>query len=763
MATREEAKAAIEQRLGLYKVKTPVRTVFLGDGRGLAASNMYVPGQPQYVYARESIGDPSYFAILNKTVTPRFNQPVIAGVMDHDPEIEQILDIDHDADTLIAGGGGGSQLSQGPHGNQHQFGGGDEVYIDSRLFLPGLVYPTVPPSTSLQVSAFSYYYKQWDRFSSKTTGGFDKYIPTGASIRYVMLALDPESRDLVMRPGELFSSSDAAFAELATGGEEGGWGFVPAPAGDEYPLGAIRLDASTTSLDWFAAGGSDNVIETRLHITTPYRKVLDRLSGVEGLLGIGQEQTLATTGVTQSKVDQFKANAAQLQDVSISTVSPTNNQALVYISSSGGWAPSTIAGLGGEANTGTNLGTGLAVFKTKQGVDFEYKTLIAGTNVTMASNASAVTINSTGGGAGEANTIVNLGTGFPIFREKSGVNLNIRSLSAGTNVDVASSTSLITISSVDTKASAQSLGTGLAVFKETAGNIHQFKSLSPGANMNSASNASVITLTGINTTNSATNLGTGVYGLFKQTAGGQHQLKTILAGANITLGSAASTVTISGAAGAGEANTGSNLGAGSEMFREKSGTSLLFRTISQGSNVVINENTSTIEIAPIERHHTETIAGRWLLDSTDFLMLETGNRNITFPSALSYPAWQGPRTYSAQINQIDVGISGGSAASAAINFERRAINSLNDVGTTLNDASQIVQSGSSLQINSFDRNLVLPEYWLVLSASGITQEHARFLTTTIYYDISTALNGALKLETNGTLLQETGNFVLLEN
>jgi hypothetical protein len=81
-----------------------------------------------------------------------------------------------------------------------------------------------------------------------------------------------------------------------------------------------------------------------------------------------------------------------LNSTPVSSKSPANNDVLIYVSSSGGW--------------------------------------VAGTLAT----------------AGEANTIVNLGTGFPIFREKSGTNLNIRSLSAGDNVNIASSTSIITIS-----------------------------------------------------------------------------------------------------------------------------------------------------------------------------------------------------------------------------------------------------------------------------------------------------------------------------
>ena len=55
---------------------------------------------------------------------------------------------------------------------------------------------------------------------------------------------------------------------------------------------------------------------------------------------------------------------------------------------------------GGEINDGVNVGTGDGVFKQKTGVDLEFKTLIGGTNVTITNNADDLTINASGGGGG---------------------------------------------------------------------------------------------------------------------------------------------------------------------------------------------------------------------------------------------------------------------------------------------------------------------------------------------------------------------------
>jgi hypothetical protein len=55
-------------------------------------------------------------------------------------------------------------------------------------------------------------------------------------------------------------------------------------------------------------------------------------------------------------------------------------------------------GGGGEINTASNVGTGDGVFKQKTGVDLEFKSLIAGTNLSIVNNANDLTINATGTG-----------------------------------------------------------------------------------------------------------------------------------------------------------------------------------------------------------------------------------------------------------------------------------------------------------------------------------------------------------------------------
>ena len=93
-----------------------------------------------------------------------------------------------------------------------------------------------------------------------------------------------------------------------------------------------------------------------------------------------------------------------------------------------------VGGTTGEINTGSNLGAGQGVFKDKLGADMRFKSIVAGTGIAVTSDADEVFIATVGAGSGDITGGTSTGSGNAIFRDKSGANLQFRSLTAGTNV-----------------------------------------------------------------------------------------------------------------------------------------------------------------------------------------------------------------------------------------------------------------------------------------------------------------------------------------
>lgn len=112
----------------------------------------------------------------------------------------------------------------------------------------------------------------------------------------------------------------------------------------------------------------------------------------------------------------------------------------------------TGGGGGGEANTASNLGTtadGSGIFAQKVGVDLEFKRIDAGFGIGITESASALSISASSGSGGEVNTASNTGTGEgTIFKEKLGVDLIFKSLKAGSNVTITNDINEIIISAV---------------------------------------------------------------------------------------------------------------------------------------------------------------------------------------------------------------------------------------------------------------------------------------------------------------------------
>lgn len=398
----------------------------------------------------------------------------------------------------------------------------------------------------------------------------------------------------------------------------------------------------------------------------------ERTGGTGGGAGSGEINTASNRGSAGDGYGLFAAKSGlDLQFYRIKagagiTLSQEANN--ILISSTGG-------GGGGEVNTASNVGSGSGIYASKVGVDLRFKSLVAGTNVTLSSTSTEITINATGGsGSGEANTASNLGTGTGIYASKSSVELQFKSLKALTTSGLAITSDATSIT-YSLAATGVNLGTGTGVFaqKNTSSGNFEFKTIVAGTNVTLSNTATEITInatggSGSGEVNTASNIGTGT-GIFSAKVGvdlqfktlkalttsglaitsdsnsityswsatganvgtgtgvfaqknattGNLEFKSIIAGTNVTLSNNATSITINATGGgSGEVNTASNLGTGSGVFASKVGVDLQFKSLKAGTNVTLSATSTEITI-------NASGGGGGVLMDTQILSFDGGN------------------------------------------------------------------------------------------------------------------------------------------
>lgn len=107
-----------------------------------------------------------------------------------------------------------------------------------------------------------------------------------------------------------------------------------------------------------------------------------------------QNRTIFRTDTIANVQDLGGTAIGNLQDVVLYLKDIVIRGTSVSVPTSGG-------GGGGEANTASNVGGGAGVFKQKTGVDLEFKSLIAGTNITLTPGTNDITIDASGGASAE--------------------------------------------------------------------------------------------------------------------------------------------------------------------------------------------------------------------------------------------------------------------------------------------------------------------------------------------------------------------------
>lgn len=191
--------------------------------------------------------------------------------------------------------------------------------------------------------------------------------------------------------------------------------------------------------------------------------------------------------------------------VAIDQTSLEQDQILQYNATTGKFENQQLSLTNSDFLVGADtVGEGAPVFKEEVSNRLKFKTLNAGNGVTITSGTNEIVIASDAA----TTTASNIGTGTGIFTTKSGQNIQLRSLKAGTgniNLTVAASGTGNEIEFVNTAEinTASNLGAGTGVFAQKSGYDLQFKSLIAGNNVTFTYDSTSITIASANAPNTA--------------------------------------------------------------------------------------------------------------------------------------------------------------------------------------------------------------------------------------------------------------------
>lgn len=181
----------------------------------------------------------------------------------------------------------------------------------------------------------------------------------------------------------------------------------------------------------------------------------------------------------------------------------------------------------GEANTASNVGSGIGLFKGKVSSDLQFKSLIAGSNISFdTTNSNQIVINSTGGSSSATGQNIGIGTGRFYVNNVSSV-LRFKSIKAGSNILISDGASEITISAITGDGSGTSINNTSGAGSKILNTSGQLKTLIAGDGLVFVDTEQSLTLS-TNVANGMANVGTGI-SIYKgfNSALDRYELKTI--------------------------------------------------------------------------------------------------------------------------------------------------------------------------------------------------------------------------------------------
>lgn len=308
-----------------------------------------------------------------------------------------------------------------------------------------------------------------------------------------------------------------------------------------------------------------------------------------GVLQTSVGSLQSSVGVLQSDVGALQTDVGTLQtDVSNLQLSVSFMQAEIDgIQSDIDYIYTVL----GESNTASNVGAGAGLFKQKVGTDLQFKSIVAGTNITITSNTDTITIDSIG--AGDISSASNIGAGVGLFAAKVLDDLQFKSIVAGTGITITPALDSITIE-------ATGGGGGVSVYDafdaliladatslKITGNLLALTTLVPGQ-VEIYGNEPVIPFA------TGSNIGSGA-SVYASASSNVLSFRTLTGQNGVSIIQSGNDILISGSGA--DATTASNLGTGEGLFAAKVIDDLQFKSIVAGTNIVITPGADSLTIS----------------------------------------------------------------------------------------------------------------------------------------------------------------------
>jgi len=320
------------------------------------------------------------------------------------------------------------------HATRHQFGGADQIGT------------TTPSANAIPYADVSGKLDSWVSTGSTTTLGKVKLSTSPVLVSNPIVVGENDLRFTTAFTGATFNNStDTLTLNRNNGTSLLVNGFTDYyVTGGTYSSGTLTLNRnglSDITINGFSTGsGSGTLTGSGITNKVAY------WSGTSGLtynINFHWDNSNSRLGIGTSSPSEKLDVSGKTKTTKLQVTSGATAGYVLMASDSNGnayWSPS---GGGGEVNTASNVGGANGIFYQKSGLDLQFRTLSAGTNVTITSGTTKLTINS----SGEPNTASNLGSGNNIFAQKSGFDLQFRSIIAGSNITITSGSTSLTINS----------------------------------------------------------------------------------------------------------------------------------------------------------------------------------------------------------------------------------------------------------------------------------------------------------------------------